>query len=85
MSKATRRVPEELQRFLEKHQERVHGRALEVLEDLYASRFGAADVDVVDIDQGNPLATIRGDLCRSGTLPAAAFDTILLTQTLQFL
>ena len=74
-----------IERFLEKHQERVHGRALEVLEDLYASRFGAAEVDVVDIDQGNPLATIRGDLCRSGTLPAAAFDTILLTQTLQFL
>ena len=74
-----------IERFLEKHQERVQGRALEVLEDLYASRFGAAEVDVVDIDQGNPLATIRGDLCRSGTLPAAAFDTILLTQTLQFL
>jgi SAM-dependent methyltransferase len=74
-----------IERFLEKHQERVYGRTLEVLEDLYASRFGAAEVDVVDIDQGNALATIRGDLCRSDTLPESAFDAIVLTQTLQFL
>jgi hypothetical protein len=74
-----------IERFLEDHQDCVCGRTLEVLEDLYASRFGAAFVDVVDIDPANPVATIRGDLCRSGTLPGSAFDAIVLTQTLQFL
>src|SRR5215213_6088849 len=74
-----------IERFLQKHQHRVWGRSLEVLEDLYCSRFGATVVDIVDIDPGNPVATICGDLCRPATLPKAAFDAIVLTQTLQFL
>ena len=49
-----------IERFLDNHQECIGGRTLEVLEDLYASRLGAANVDVVDIDPSNPAATIRG-------------------------
>jgi len=71
--------------FLDSHRERVRGRTLEVLEDLYASRLGADTVEIVDIDASNPAATIVGDLCAADTLPEASFDAIVLTQTLQFL
>jgi SAM-dependent methyltransferase len=36
----------------------------------------------VHVHAGNPLATIVGDISRPGTLPRAAFDCIVLTQTL---
>jgi SAM-dependent methyltransferase len=74
-----------IERFLEERSECIHGRALEVKGDLYASRFGASSVDVVDIDPANPNATIAGDLCKPGTLPREAFDVAVVTQTLQFL
>ncbi len=69
--------------FLLEHRELVRGRVLEVKEDLYASRLGAASVDVLDIDAANPLATIVGDLCDVATLPEEAFDAAVVTQTLQ--
>ncbi len=72
-----------IERFLVEHGDLVHGRVLEVKEDLYASRLGAADVEVLDIDAGNPLATIVGDLCDRGTLPEQGFDAAVVTQTLQ--
>jgi SAM-dependent methyltransferase len=74
-----------IERFLDEHRDRVRGRTLEVLEDLYGSALGADVVDVVDIDAANPAATIVGDLCDAATLPRAAFDAVVLTQTLQFL
>src|SRR5205085_3355186 len=37
----------------------IHGRVLEIKEDLYASRFGdPSEVEVLDIDTENPKATI---------------------------
>jgi SAM-dependent methyltransferase len=74
-----------IERFLDTHRAHVHGRVLEVLEDLYATRLGAEKVDVVDINPANGAVTIVGDLCDPATLPPAAFDTVVLTQTLQFL
>jgi len=74
-----------IERFLEGNQERVYGRTLEVFEDLYSSRLGATHVDVIDVDSTNPRASIVGDLCEAQTLPAALFDAIVVTQTLQFL
>lgn len=74
-----------IERFLQQHRSCVRGRALEVLEDLYATRLGAARVDVVDIDRANTAATLHGDLCDPATLPEAAFDVVVLTQTLQFI
>ena len=73
------------ERFLYDHAPLVHGRALEVKEDLYASRLGASRVDVLDIDPDNPLADIVGDLCSPETLPAATYDVAVITQTLQLL
>jgi|tagenome__1003787_1003787.scaffolds.fasta_scaffold20683374_2 SAM-dependent methyltransferase len=72
-----------IERYLAERAHLVHGRALEVKEDLYASRFGAQHVDVLDIDPENSSATIVGDLCDISTLPSAAYDVAVVTQTLQ--
>lgn len=63
----------------------IHGRALEVKGDAYATRFGASSVEIVDIDAANAKATIVGDLCLPGTLPTQAFDVAVVTQTLMLL
>ena len=72
-----------IERFLAEHSSHVHGHALEVKSDTYATRYGAASVDVVDIDADNDQATVVGDLCERGTLPTAAYDVAVVTQTLQ--
>ena len=72
--------------FIGSNGERVTGAVLEVKEDLYASRFGHAltSVDILDIDPGNPQATVIADLGVPGALATAAYDCIIVTQTLQF-
>lgn len=72
-----------IEHFIDEHSDLVRGHALEVKEDLYASRFGASSVDVLDIDETNSSATVVGDLCDGSTLPANAFDVAVVTQTLQ--
>lgn len=74
-----------IERFLDLHRPAAGGHALEVMEDMYATRLGAGSLDVVDIDRGNPLATIVGDLCDPATLRGRLFDVVVLTQTLQLL
>ena len=74
-----------IERFLEAHRKDVRGRVLEVQEDDYSRRFGGAEVteqDILNVDSSNPRATIFGDLADPATLPAGAFDCIILTQTL---
>lgn len=72
-----------IERFLESNSSAIHGHVLEVKEDLYGSRFGARQVDVLDIDAANSRATIVGDMCDPATLPLARFDAAVITQTLQ--
>lgn len=43
------------------------------------------DVTVIDIDPGNPDATLVVDLCQPDSLPAGCFDCVILTQTAQLL
>lgn len=74
-----------IERFLEQHAADVAGRVLEVQENDYTIRFGGERVtksDVVHLVAGNPRATIVGDLGDPSTLPEAAFDCVILTQTL---
>ena len=71
--------------FLAKHSSDVRGHVLEIQEDDYSRRFGGDRVtqqDVLNVDTGNPRATIIGDLADPATLPEARFDCIILTQTL---
>jgi SAM-dependent methyltransferase len=74
-----------IERFLQAHAADIAGRALEVGDDAYCRRFGAQRVthqDVLHVSAGNPAATVVGDLSQSGTLPPAAFDVLVITQTL---
>jgi SAM-dependent methyltransferase len=74
-----------IERFLNDHRSDVKGRVLEVVDDTYTRQFGGEHVtraDVLDVDQGNPKATIVADLAGSGGIPEAAFDCVILTQTL---
>ena len=71
--------------FLDKHRSDVRGRVLEVKDAGYTIQFGGAQVtrsDVLDIDAGNPRATIVTDLTAATDVPAEQFDCFILTQTL---
>lgn len=76
-----------IERFLAEHSDDVRGQVLEVAEDHYSRRFGGAKVKKQDILSlhADGQATIIGDLAHPGTLPAAAFDCIILTQTLHLI
>jgi hypothetical protein len=77
-----------IEQFLGQHAQDIRGRVLEVKDRTYTLRFGGERVtqsDVLHKVAGNPLATIVADLAAvPPTLPAAAFDTVICTQTLQF-
>ena len=76
-----------IERFLAAHSADIRGSVLEVTDDTYSRRFGGARVtgqQVLHRGAGNARATITGDLADPATLPAAAFDCIILTQTLQY-
>lgn len=73
--------------FLVAHKDDIAGRVLEVREDRYASSIGGSavtSVEVVDIETGNPRATLIADLAKAHSLPESAFDCFILTQTLQY-
>jgi SAM-dependent methyltransferase len=76
-----------IERFLERHGADIRGDVLEVEASLYTTRYGGDRVTgshVLDLDAGNPRATIVGDLGASDTLAAESLDCVVLTQTLQF-
>jgi hypothetical protein len=75
-----------IERFLGEHAHRVRGNVLEVKDASYTRRFGVgAHPVVVDIDRRNRDADLHADLNVPGSLPAASFDCLILTQVLQFL
>lgn len=77
-----------IERFLARHSGDIAGRVLEVKDDTYTRRFGGQRVssgDVLDIDAGNPRATIVADLAAADGIPPDAFDCIVLTQVLQLI
>jgi peptidoglycan/xylan/chitin deacetylase (PgdA/CDA1 family)/SAM-dependent methyltransferase len=63
----------------------VTGTVLEVQESDFTQRFGGSRVirsEVVDLDDGNPRATIVADLRSAAGVDGGQFDCIILTQTL---
>lgn len=74
--------------FLERNREAVRGRVLEVGDATYTRRFGGAAVtqaDVLHITPGTEWATFVGDLADGSFLPSAAFDCVILTQTVHLI
>jgi SAM-dependent methyltransferase len=76
-----------IEAFLSQNASDISGRVLELDNNLYTLRFGGSRVeqsDVLSIEANNLHATIVGDLEQLVALPKAAFDCIVLTQTLQY-
>jgi SAM-dependent methyltransferase len=77
-----------IEKFLAKHASDVHGHVLEIKHNTYTRKYGADRVtksDVLHKVEGNPEATIVADLSNADHLPSDIFDTIIFTQTLQFI
>ena len=77
-----------IERFLERNRGDVRGRVLEVAEDTYTQWYGDGEVtssDVLYAAEGEPAATVVGDLTTGKGLPTAAYDCFICTQTLQFI
>jgi SAM-dependent methyltransferase len=77
-----------IEQFLRGNAGDIAGRVLEVGDDAYCRRFGAQRItqqDVLHVSADNPAATLVGDLSQPGALPAAAFDCLVLTQTLHLI
>jgi SAM-dependent methyltransferase len=75
-----------VEEFVGSHAADIRGRVLEIAAPDYTTRFGR-DVERVDIlmaTDGNPQATIVGDLVDAPQIPSDAFDCAIVTQTLQF-
>jgi SAM-dependent methyltransferase len=64
----------------------IRGRVLEIAAPDYTTRFGhdLEQSDILMATEGNPLATIVGDLTNAPQIPTDAFDCAIVTQTLQF-
>jgi SAM-dependent methyltransferase len=72
--------------FVERHARDVRGRVLEIAGDEYARAYGSGvtQMDILDVLEDNPRATLFGDIADAPHLPADAFDCVLVTQVLPF-
>lgn len=74
--------------FLADSAKHIRGRCLELGDAYYTNTLGGANVtqaDVLHVVEGNPEATIIGDLTNAPHIPSDAFDCIIFTQTLQMI
>jgi SAM-dependent methyltransferase len=77
-----------IENFLTKHARSIQGCVLEFEDSRYTTRFGENRVtksDVLNLSEGNPQATIVGDLTQNLAIPDNTFDCIILTQTLHLI
>ena len=72
--------------FVGGHAADIRGRVLEIAAPDYTTRFGrqVERVDILMATEGNPQATIVGDLTNAPQIPDDSFDCAIVTQTLQF-
>jgi SAM-dependent methyltransferase len=76
-----------IERFLAENEHAITGGVLEVMNADYTRRFGTAVASsaVLDIDAGNPVATVIADLAAADSIDESTFDCFILTQTLQYI
>ena len=75
-----------VERFVGSHAADIRGRVLEIAAPDYTNAFGRGveQVDILMATEGNPQATIVGDLTHAPHIPDNSFDCTIVTQTLQF-
>lgn len=77
-----------IEAFLQTHAADIQGRCLEMGDAFYINKFGAgkpSQIDILHVTEGNPEATLVGDLTDGDHLPSDAFDCIIFTQSLQMI
>ncbi|MFQ5681803.1 MAG: methyltransferase domain-containing protein [Candidatus Binatia bacterium] len=77
-----------IEKFLVRYAADIKGHVLEVADNNYTMQFGGSRVarsDVLHLAEGNPRATLVADLSRAEQIPSDHFDSIIVTQTLQFI
>lgn len=77
-----------IERFLDQNRSDIRGRVLEMGDATYTKKFGGSQVsrsDVLHVVEGNPDATIVGDLTDAAHIPSDQFDCIVFTQSLQMI
>jgi hypothetical protein len=76
-----------VERFIGAHASSIRGRVVEIAAPDYATAFGrgVTKVDVLMAREGNPQATIVGDLVDAPHIPDDTFDCAIVTQTFQFI
>jgi SAM-dependent methyltransferase len=76
-----------VERFIGANADAIRGRVLEIAAPDYTSRFGSGveRVDILMAREGNPQATIVGDLADAPHIADDAFDCAIVTQTFQFI
>ena len=75
-----------VEEFVGSHAADIRGRVLEIAAPDYTSRFGSGveRSDILMAAEGNPQATIVGDLTEAPHIADDTFDCAIVTQTLQF-
>jgi len=76
-----------IEQFLDKHRNDIYGRCLEMGDSFYIKKFGTGvtQIDVMHYVEGNPEATIVGDLTDAQHIPSNTFQCIIFTQSLQMI
>ncbi|TGL59768.1 methyltransferase domain-containing protein [Leptospira ognonensis] len=78
-----------IEKFLSKNRERISGDCLEVGDSVYAKKFGSTkSIRILEFDSEKTLLTQTALFCDLGNpeaIPEAIFDTIICTQTLNFI
>ena len=74
-----------VQRFFENHSSQIRGRCLEFYDPGYIRRYGEgrpSRIDVLDLSEENPHATIVADLTKPNDIPSDTFDCIVCVHVL---
>lgn len=77
-----------IDKFIQQHRACIRGRCLEIGDDAYTRKYGSdtvSQIDVLHAVEGNPKATIVGDLATGENVPDNAYDCVICTQTLNFI
>jgi SAM-dependent methyltransferase len=75
-----------IERFLAQRADDIQGRVLEIGDNTYTCQFGQERVTesvVLHVAEQKERVTLIGSLTEKQTIPAASFDCLIITQTLQ--